>query len=555
MTMQDPRAESYMERHDLKNLLNELEGGLRRHQPNDPLDYIVGCVRSVQQVKRESKEPPFYSVTACFFLSVPEHSVTVSCATLLPHPPTYFKLFEDYNAQTFNSIGVVNAQHNEFASPDHPTGPSNKKRQRSEDTFMEVRTPPYYTSGSNFDQHVPHQHFEEDQGQRRPILPPSPPNTLSTRFFRNHTASVGRRRRNSVSAESIRPSDDPNDRKIIPKSDEVRRRIEDAILQNLLFKNLDRETKRQVVDAMSEVMVRKNDVIITQGDVGDNFYVIEHGLFGIYIDNQFVLEIGNGNSFGELALMYNTNRAATVKAKTDGILWALDRVSFHKTITNIMYNKRKTYEVFLRSVSFLTSLSPSEITKLADALEPDEYEDGKAIVTQGEAGDYFYIIEKGRVSVSKISEHGVKQCLPEICEGGYFGELALLEDQPRRATVVAQGHVRVAALKRDAFVRLLGPVMDILNRNAQAYNMNAENNNYPTRHDSSYSPVPERPSGSLNDVSVPNQSGGNESMAIDEDYHSTTSTESSRTKIKRSGYSGAGGVDVKICIYKVIGRY
>ncbi|CAG8457815.1 5581_t:CDS:10 [Acaulospora morrowiae] len=523
--MQDSRAESYMESHDLKNFLNDLEGGLQRYQPNDPLGFIIGCVRSVQQVKRESKEPLSYS-----------------------------KLFEEYAAQKFSTIGVMNAHFNGFASSNYPTGPNNKKRHRSEDASMEIRTPPHYTSGSNFDQHVPHQHFDEDQAQRRPILPPSPPNSnLSVRFVRNHIASVGRRRRNSVSAESISPSGDPNDRKIIPKSEDTIKLIEDAILQNLLFKNLDRETKRQVVDAMSEVIVRKNETIITQGEVGDNFYVIEHGLFGIFIDNQFVLEIGHGNSFGELALMYNTNRAATVKAKTDGILWALDRVSFHKTITNLMYKKRKTYEAILKSVALFSSLDSSEITKLADALEPCEYEDGKSIVTQGETESCFYVIEKGRASVSKINEHGIKQYLPDISEGGYFGEHALFEDQPYRETVVARGHVRVAALKRATFVELLGPIMDILNRNAQAYNMNAENNNnYSSNYDSSYSPVPEpeRPSGPLTDINVPNHNGGNESMAIDEDYSTTTSARPSRT-IKRSGYSGAGGVDL-MCYQRLI---
>ncbi|CAG8771437.1 43936_t:CDS:2 [Gigaspora margarita] len=457
--MQDPRAESYMERHDLKNLLNELEGGLQRHQPNDPYEYIVGCVKSVQQ-----------------------------------------KLFEGYATQVYDSSSVASIQRNGSTTPGHPT---NRKRQRSEeeDSFMEIRTP-YFT-----DQHVPNRLSDEDSFQWRQCLPPSPPN-LSSRFIRSYSSTFPRRgRRNSVSAESIRPSDDPNDRTIHPKSEEVRKRINVATTLNLLFKFLDRETKEQVIDAMFEKIVHKDETIITQGEEGDNFYVIEHGMFEIFVDDKLVLVVADGGSFGELALMYNNPRAATVKAKTDGILWAVSRDDFRKTITNAMNRQRKTYESFIRSVSFLSSLDKSEITKLAEALEPFNYDSGDTIITQGEPGEYFYIIEQGYVSVCKVEENGVEQQLPNLGPGDYFGvELALLNDQPRKATVVARSPVRVAALKRDAFVRLLD-----------------ENN-------------------------LQSHGSGDESMAMDEDDISPTSSSNSsnstHTTVKKSGYSGAGGVDV-----------
>ncbi|CAG8471551.1 5447_t:CDS:2 [Dentiscutata erythropus] len=513
--MQDPRAESYMEGHDLKNLLNELEGGLQRHQPSDPYEYIVGCVKSVQQ-----------------------------------------KVFEGYATQVYDSSSVASIQRNGSTTPGHPT---NRKRQRSEeeDSFMEIRTPPYF-----MDQHVPHQRLsDEDSFQWRQCLPPSPPNHLSSRFIRSYSSTFPRRgRRNSVSAESIRPSDDPNDRTIHPKSEEVRKRINVATTLNLLFKNLDRETKEQI-DAMFERIVHKDETIITQGEEGDNFYVIEHGMFEIFVDDNLVLVVADGGSFGELALMYNNPRAATVKAKTDGILWAVSRDDFRRTITNAMNRQRKTYESFIKSVSFLSSLNKSEINKLAEALEPFNYECGDTIITQGEPGEYFYIVEQGYVSVCKVEENGIEQQLPNLGPGDYFGvELALLNDQPRKATVVARGPVRVAALKRDAFVRLLGSVMDIFRRNAQGYNMNPESSNYTTHYDNnttqydnntthydnntqydkSYSSFPEH----SEENNIQGHGSGDESMAMDEDYISPTSTNSTHTTAKKCGYSGAGGVDV-----------
>ncbi|RIA90811.1 cyclic nucleotide-binding-like protein [Glomus cerebriforme] len=328
----------------------------------------------------------------------------------------------------------------------------------------------------------------------------------------NHTRVIipRKERRMSVSAESIRPTDNLDERRIIEKSDEVKKRIDEATTLNLLFKNLDRETKQHVVDAMSEKRVVANEFIIKQGDEGDYFYVIEHGLFEIFVNGQLVLEVGDGGSFGELALMYNTPRAATVRAKTNGTLWAVDRETFLRTITSSVYRKRRAYEDFLRSVSFLSTLDRSEITKLADALEPINYENGDTIVSQGDLGEYFYIIEQGTVSVSKINDMGIEQQLPSLNVGSYFGvELALINDQPRKATVVARGSVRLAALRRDAFVRLLGPIMDIFRRNAAEYNLQQG-----------------RPQES-SDNHVSSRISDDESMTV-----------------PRRGYSGAGGVNV-----------
>lgn len=72
---------------------------------------------------------------------------------------------------------------------------------------------------------------------------------------------------------------------------------------------------------MVEKKVKSGDVVIQQGDEGDNFYVVDEGLFEVFVNGKKVVEIGPGGSFGELALMYNTPRAATVKAVNDGVLW------------------------------------------------------------------------------------------------------------------------------------------------------------------------------------------------------------------------------------------
>jgi CRP-like cAMP-binding protein len=290
------------------------------------------------------------------------------------------------------------------------------------------------------------------------------------------------RRRGSVSAESLKPTDeDKTDRVIIPKTDEARRRILSAISNNLLFRNLEGDQRQEVMDAMFERKVPRGETVIKQGDEGDNFYVVDDGIFDIFVNGKKVVEIGAGGSFGELALMYNTPRAATVQAQTDAVVWGVDRVTFRRIIMNNTFRKRKMYENFVKTVPILQSLEPEERTKVADALEPQTFSDGDNIVEEGDPGDCFYIIVSGEVVITKKmkkpkqegedsgdeSEEEVE--VNRLSKGNYFGELALLTDKPRAATVTAVGDVECVCLNTQAFIRLLGPVTEILKRNAETY--------------------------------------------------------------------------------------
>ncbi|PKU33026.1 hypothetical protein llap_16670 [Limosa lapponica baueri] len=94
----------------------------------------------------------------------------------------------------------------------------------------------------------------------------------------------------------------------------------------------------------------------------------------VYVNGEWVTSIGEGGSFGELALIYGTPRAATVKAKTDLKLWGIDRDSYRRILMGT------------------ESLDKWERLTVADALEPVQFEDGEKIVVQGEPGDDFFII-------------------------------------------------------------------------------------------------------------------------------------------------------------------
>lgn len=177
---------------------------------------------------------------------------------------------------------------------------------------------------------------------------------------------------------------------------------------------------------------------------------------------QKVGTIQAGGSFGELALMYNAPRAATVISAESGCtLWALDRLTFRRILMESTFARRRMYESFLEEVPLLQSLTPYERSKIADALETQKYAPGETIIKEGDPGHAFFLLESGEADAYK---GGVKESVKHYSKGDFFGELALLNDAPRAASIVATTDVKVASLGKNAFQRLLGPVEGIMRR-------------------------------------------------------------------------------------------
>ena len=139
-----------------------------------------------------------------------------------------------------------------------------------------------------------------------------------------HAHAQAGKRRVGVSAEGQEEGKDYTPT-VIPKSDAVRSRIAAATEKSALFAGLGPEQHTAVIDAMFEVTCTAGQDVITQGDVGDNFYVADSGEYTVHLKGveKPVHTYQEGASFGELALMYNCPRAATVRCAVPGTLWGL----------------------------------------------------------------------------------------------------------------------------------------------------------------------------------------------------------------------------------------
>ena len=262
----------------------------------------------------------------------------------------------------------------------------------------------------------------------------------------------------------------------IQKSDSQITRIKGRILQSFLFNTLEAKDISIVIGAMEEKAFSSGDVVIQQGDEGDCLYIVDSGELDCFkilpgtSKEKFLKTYVAGEAFGELALLYNCPRAATIKAKTSCILWSLDRDTFNNIVKESARMKRQKYETFLKSVEILSTMDEYEISVVSEALRRCVFREGEYIIRRGEVGDVFYIIEEGEAVAFGSKDHG-KASIPEMnySKGNYFGELSLLRDQPRAANVKAKTDVKLLALDRNSFKRVLGPIDVILKRNAEKY--------------------------------------------------------------------------------------
>lgn len=282
-------------------------------------------------------------------------------------------------------------------------------------------------------------------------------------------------RRKSVFAEAYNPEEDEGEthKLVYPKSDEQRARLGDAVRNILLFRSLDPSQMHEVLDAMFERKVSAGEKVIVQDDDGDNFYVVQSGKYSTYVliegQQKKVGSYDQAGSFGELALMYNMPRAATIEADTDGSLWAMDRQTFRRIVLKSAFKKRKMYEELIETVPMLGQLERYERMNVCDALVPKTFEDGSLIIKQGDEADGMYFVEDGQVVIKRAEHNQPEQEVSVVSKGGYIGELALITKKPRAASAYAVGAVRLAFLDREAFERLLGNCMDIMKRKVDNY--------------------------------------------------------------------------------------
>jgi len=244
--------------------------------------------------------------------------------------------------------------------------------------------------------------------------------------------------------------------KKIEKSKEDRAAIYDALQHSFLFKNMRAAQIRGVIDCMIREDIAAGTMLIKEGDKGDKFYVALTGEYEVLVGGNPVKTLGAGGNFGELALMYDCPRSASIRAKIDCVVCSLDRLSFKKYI---MYANESQHDVqvkTLKKVPIMQGLSDKILNQVSESLLRETFDAGVTIIKEGDAGNVFYMVEEGEVDVNSAGNF-----IRTMGPGAFFGEQALLNNEPRGATCVAKTQCTLLVMDRENFETLFGPLKDL----------------------------------------------------------------------------------------------
>ena len=239
-------------------------------------------------------------------------------------------------------------------------------------------------------------------------------------------------------------------------------RVEAAELIDALpaFESLPEDLLSDLAGHVRLASVHPGQPIFRQGDRATAFFVIRRGTVRVETEHpdtgdvEVLNTLGRGEAFGELGLLGAAPRSATVRAEDEVELFTVDKGTFDRLLADEI--RAPEFGHTLQSLAELRELSPFrhlQASELADVLAHGGWitaAPGQELIREGDIGDAFYAIGAGQVEV--IHEGAT---IRSLGPGGYFGELALLRNAPRSATVIARTPVRAFRLDRNGFDHLL----------------------------------------------------------------------------------------------------
>jgi cGMP-dependent protein kinase len=236
-----------------------------------------------------------------------------------------------------------------------------------------------------------------------------------------------------------------------------------AVHRHSVLTDLTEDAREEVINSMKYFQLNADEIVFEQGGLAIYFFVVASGSLEVVVNNVRVNVMKTGDSFGELALLHNTPRSATVRTLERATLWGVDRKAFKEAVEQVNVKNYNENKAFLDSVPIFNVMTPEEKENLLAVVTTQRFLSGKKIVAEGEKGDLFYLIKEGTVACSAMDVE-----IRKMEKGEYFGEQALLYNTLRTATVTAVDNVRVLSIGREQLREVLGSSLQrIIYRNTQ----------------------------------------------------------------------------------------
>ena len=267
-----------------------------------------------------------------------------------------------------------------------------------------------------------------------------------------------------IAGNNIAPADQPLlEEKFVALHADVDSVLEDIRDTIPVWCNLNTLQLREAMLDSDVHALRAGEVVFRHNDYTSSFFTILRGEVDIQInlaDPTQVVTLGPGAFFGEMGLISGRRRAATVLVSTDCVLFETPRRTMLKLIQSVDSVRRTIDQAAItRQVQtyLAPGVPPTELRDLVAGAEIHRFRAGDTIFAQGDMSDDMHIIRSGTCTIS-MRIAGKDVVMNYLPAGNYIGEMALLSDMPRSATVKAAHATETIRIKGEHFKALLSRV-------------------------------------------------------------------------------------------------
>src|SRR3990170_3674665 len=250
----------------------------------------------------------------------------------------------------------------------------------------------------------------------------------------------------------------------------------DLIKMLVPVNELSPQSQNEVINIAKLFYHKKKDLVFKQGDKDSYTYYLLDGEIELLADKSVQSTLVSGTQSAMYAMARLQPRQYSAKAKSDSVVMRLNRGTLDRLIVADQEQNSGGYigesdQVEVAdigaedSVDWMTKMLQSElfsrlptanIQQLFVLLEPVSYNKGDTVITQGDIGDNYYIIQEGRCEVARAPSPGSKPIkLAELRAGDSFGEEALLTDAKRNASITMVTDGVLMQLSKDNFINLI----------------------------------------------------------------------------------------------------
>lgn len=237
----------------------------------------------------------------------------------------------------------------------------------------------------------------------------------------------------------------------IPKTEQEIRQIILSLKKHFIFTSLKPEYTSIIIHHMKHFFLNKNEIVFEQGKPGNNFYVVASGKLEVIINNKQVGILKPGESFGEMALIHDTLRTATIRTVEKSSLWGVDRATFRKTLELLESANYQENKQFIDTIPMFETLTVNQKEALVHSFSTQYYNPGTKIINEGDPGELLYIVKEGNVLCTREDIE-----IRRMGRGCFFGEQALIHNEMRTATVTAIDNVKTISISGAKLTKVLG---------------------------------------------------------------------------------------------------